>query len=115
MDIPGLATLYAILKRHIDRENDVFAQRKKLADDLMANCHKWAAVLLETFATAVKRWEIDGRDAAEKEIIEQEQDFLKLEYESLENDSPILLFLKEDPRFEEFANSWRSRGRCPVL
>ena len=105
MDIPGLSTLYSILKRNIDRENDVLAQRKRLADELIENCRKWAGVLIDTFSHAVRRWETEGRDAAEKEIMAQEMDFMKLDYWSLEGTSPILLFLKEDARFEEFAQS----------
>lgn len=105
MDIPGLSTLYSILKRQIDRENDLLAQRKKLADELMENCRNWAGILLETFRNAVRRWGTEGRAAAEKEIMEQEMDFMKLDYWSLEHTSPVLRFLKEDSRFEDFANS----------
>lgn len=105
MDIPGLPTLYAILKRHIDRGNDILAQRKALADELMENCLSWSQILIDTFEKAVARWRREGRDAAEKEIMEQVMDFMKLNYESLKDTSPILLFLKEDSRFEAFALS----------
>lgn len=105
MDIPGLSTLYAILKRRIDRDNDVFAQRRHLADELMANCRQWSAVLLAVFREAAKRWAHEGRDAAAEEILAQERDFLKLDYESLESSSPILVFLREDSRFENFADA----------
>jgi hypothetical protein len=105
MDIPGLSTLYAILKRHIDRGNDILAQRKALADELMENCRNWSQILIATFDQAVSRWQIEGRDAAEKEIMEQEMDFMKLNYHSLKDTSPILLFLREDSRFEDFALS----------
>jgi len=57
MDIPGLSTLYAILKRHIEVKNDVLAQRKELAQSLLQNCPTWAKVLLSTFDTAVERME----------------------------------------------------------
>ncbi len=105
MDIPGLSTLYSILKRNIDRENDVLAQRQALAGELVDNCHKWAEVLIDTFSEAVRRWETEGREAAEREIMAQEMDFTKLDYWSLEATSPMLLFLKEDARFKEFAHS----------
>ena len=105
MDIPGLPTLYAILKRHIDRGNDILAQRKALADELMENCRSWSRILIDTFEEAVTRWRNEGRHAAEKEIMEQEMDFMKLNYESLKDTSPILLFLREDSRFEAFALS----------
>ena len=105
MDIPGLSTLYAIFKRNIDRENDVFAQRSRLADELMANCRQWSSVLLAVFRDAVRRWAQEGRDAAAEEIMAQEQDFLKLDYWSLESSSPILRFLSEDPRFVDFSNA----------
>jgi hypothetical protein len=105
MDIPGLSTLYAILKRNIDRENDLLSQRKELAAELAENCKKWSEVLIETFDEAVRRWQIEGRQAAEREIMAQERDFMKLNYSSLEKSSPILLFLSEDKRFEPFAEA----------
>lgn len=105
MDIPGLSTLYAILKRNIDHENDVFAQRRRLADELMANCREWSSVLVRVFREAVARWAREGREAAAEEILAQEQDFLKLDYWSLESSSPILLFLREDSRFAHFADA----------
>jgi len=104
-EIPGLATLYAILKRNVDRQNDVLAQRKKLADELMNNCHTWAQVLLDTFDDAVDRWEREGREAATNEIMELEGDFMKLDYWSLKSTSPILVFLREDERFAQFADT----------
>ncbi len=105
MDIPGLSTLYAIHKRGIDRKNDVLQQRKELAKELLENCQTWSKVLLETFAAAVERWKVDGREAAEQEILAQEQDFMKLEYWGLEHESPIMKFLAEDRRFVAFVNS----------
>jgi len=60
MDIPGLPTLYAILKRHIDRGNDILAQRKALADELMENCRSWSRILIDTFEEAVTRWRNEG-------------------------------------------------------
>jgi len=91
MDIPGLPTLYAILKRHIDRGNDILAQRKALADELMENCRSWSRILIDTFEEAVTRWRNEGRHAAEKEIMEQEMDFMKLNYESLKDASPNII------------------------
>jgi hypothetical protein len=105
MDIPGLSTLYAILKRHIEVKNDALAQRQELAHGLLENCQKWSEALLSTFDAAVKRWENEGQQAAEREIVAQEEDFMKLQYWSLEHDSPILLFLKQDDRFKPFVAS----------
>jgi len=105
MAIPGISTLYSILKRHIDRDNDIFNQRKNLSDELVENCRKWAEILVVTFDNAVEKWEVKGRDAAENEIMEQQMDFMKLDYWSIEESSPILLFLKEDSRFEAFSHS----------
>lgn len=99
IQIPGLSMLYAIHKRNIDRENDILVQRKRLADELMNNCRIWAKELLATFDVAVRRWKADGRGAAQKEIMELEHDFMKLNYWSLESSSPILIFLREDHRF----------------
>ena len=105
MTIPGISTLYSILKRDIDRDNDIFNQRKKLSDELVENCRKWAEILIDTFDHAVERWEVEGREAAEREIMKQEMDFMKLDYWSIEETSPILLFLKKDTRFAEFSHS----------
>jgi len=105
MDILGLSTLYAILKRHIEVKNDILAQRKELAHDLLQNCQTWAQVLLSTFDTAVERWKREGPLAAEHEIMAQEDDFMKLNYWSLESTSPILIFLKGDERFKPFVDS----------
>src|ERR1700727_2801878 len=79
MDIPGLSTLYAILKRHIEVKNDALAQRQELAHGLLENCQKWSEALLSTFDAAVKRWENEGQQAAEREIVAQEEDFMKLQ------------------------------------
>src|ERR1700735_4683398 len=105
MDIPGLATIYSIYTRNITLQNDKLKQRKECAQELLDNCKTWSKVLLETFEAAVVRWEKEGRGAAEQEIFQQEQDFLKLEYWSLEETSPILKFLAEDERFQPFVRS----------
>lgn len=105
MDIPGLSTLYAILKRHIEVKNDVLAQRKELAHNLLQNSQMWSQALLTTFDTAVNRWKSEGRQAAEREIAAQQDDFMKLDYWSLESSSPVLIFLKEDERFKPFVDS----------
>ena len=105
MDIPGLSTLYAILKRDIDRKNDVFAQRKELAAELMENCREWSRLLIEAFHGAVSRWETEGRSAAENDISNLERDFLKLNYYALQSSSPILLFLSGDAQFAPFADA----------
>lgn len=103
--IPGISALYNILKRNIERGNDVLVQRKELSKELMENCRSWSSILLSTFDKAVGRWAIEGREKAASEIMKLEEDFMKLDYWSLEASSPILLFLKEDRRFEIFADS----------
>ena len=105
MDIPGLPTLYAILKRDIDRKNDIFRQRKELSAELMDNCRRWSEVLVSTFRGAIGRWAEEGRDAAANDIMQLEMDFLKLDYYSLESSSPILAFLREDSAFRAFAEA----------
>jgi len=114
MDIPGLSTLYAILKRNIDRDNDVLRQRKDLALELKTNCHQWSEILVATFREATRRWEADGSAAAIREILELEQDFLRLDYYSLESASPILSFLSEDPAFRPFADACASFYRSAL-
>jgi hypothetical protein len=76
MDIPGLGTLYSILKRDIDRKNDIFRQRQELSSELMANCRAWSEVLVTTFRGAVNRWTTEGREAAANDIRALEMDFL---------------------------------------
>ena len=105
MDIPGLSTLYAILKRHIEIKNDVLSQRKELAQELVDNCEKWSDVLIKTFDSAVARWQVEGREAAIGEILQQDNDFRRLNYLSLAGDSPILEFLNKDERFQPFVAS----------
>jgi hypothetical protein len=105
MDIPGLSTGYAIYKRNIDRTNDALKQRQQLAAELLQNCKLWSGILISVFDDAVARWSVEGPEAAEREIMKQQEDFLKLNYGSLESESPILLFLGEDERFRPFAQS----------
>jgi len=106
MEIPGLDTLYEIYKRSIERRNDALKQRKELADELMENCRKWVLVLTETFDDAFAKcdrtenyW--DGLDIIRRQM----QDLSKLDYRSLRDDSEILTFLREDPRFKSFADA----------
>jgi hypothetical protein len=103
--IPGISALYNILKRDVERGNDILEQRKALSKDLLDNCNAWTAALLQTFDRIMQNWENDGRDAAMKQIEAQMYDFMKLDYHSLENHSPILLFLRGDSRFEAFAHA----------
>jgi hypothetical protein len=105
VDIPGLSTLYSILKRDIDRRNDIFRQRQELSSELMDNCRRWSEVLVSTFRGAVNRWTSEGREAAANDIVALEMDFLKLDYYSLESSSPILSFLREDSNFRAFADA----------
>lgn len=114
MEIPGLSTLYAILKRNIDRDNDVLRQRKDLALELKTNCHQWSEILVATFREASRRWETEGPTAAIQEILELEEDFLRLDYYSLESTSPILSFLREDSAFRPFADACASFYSCAL-
>ena len=65
--IPGLSTLYAILKRDIELNNDKLEYRRSLAEGLYENCLAWSKALVETFERAVDRWAEDGRGEQEKE------------------------------------------------
>ena len=105
ISIPGLGTLYSILKRDIDVRNDTLAGRKQLSKELYDNCRTWAQVLVDTFDEAVRRGETEGKGAAFREMEELIGDFLKLDYYSLESSSPILQFLQMNSRFREFAES----------
>jgi AraC-like DNA-binding protein len=105
INIPGLDTLYEILKRHIEVGNDNLEARKKLAADLYDSCHKWSRILIDTFNQAVGRWEQEGRNAAADEILQLERDFHRIDYFALKENSPILVHLAEDTRFEEFSGA----------
>ena len=103
--IPGISALYAILKRHIDRGNDVLSQRKDLANELRENCLKWTALLEETFLQVEQKVDDFDFRGAQKTIEAQMADFMKVDYKFLEQESPILLFLAEDNQFKGFVES----------
>ena len=105
MAIPGLETLYEILRRNIERKNDVLVQRKELAGELVLNCRKWSRLLIEAFEQVQKVWAREGKENALKKLEEVIEDFLELDYWSLEETSPILRFLGEDLRFVKFVDS----------
>ncbi len=105
MNIPGISTLYEILKRDIERKNDVLSQRKKLSAELRENAHRWTNLLADTFSKASSRIADDDYRAAEKEIMELWTDFRQVDYKLLEETSPIIQYLLEDERFESYTQS----------
>ncbi len=105
MSIPGLSTLYAILKRNIDRKNDILTQRQELSTELYDNCVAWSRILQEVFEKVRAVSAADGRDAGRQLVEEQIRDFAKLDYYSLQGSSPIVAFLQEDEDFAELAGA----------
>jgi hypothetical protein len=103
--ISGYKAISDIYKRHIDAKNGDLEQLKSCAAILSDNCKEWSRILIEAFDEAVKRWENEGRQAAENEIMRLQEDFLKLDYHYLEENSEIIIFLKNDFRFNSFADS----------
>jgi len=97
--------LYEILKLSIEAVHQKFRSRKEMASELHQNCERWSWLLVATFDNAVERWTTEGPEAAEKEIIELETDFLQLDYRSLRQDSPIIRHLHNDDRFRAFAEA----------
>lgn len=79
--------------------------RKEISETLYSNCLQWAHALLQTFDDAVLRWENEGQSAAEDEIMALVEDFMKIDYWSLKDSSPLLLYLKEDTRFSKMADA----------
>jgi len=101
----GVVATGEFLKSPVTPTGNELVQRKALSSELYENCKRWSEVLLKTFRKAVKRWSKDGRDAAAREIMQQEEDFMKLDYLSLASTSPLLLFLKQDAKFRAFADA----------
>lgn len=105
LSIPGLGTLYAIFKRDIDVKNDRLEYRRELAKELYDNCQEWSRLLVSTFDSAIIRWSDEGRNSAADEIMELVEDFHKINYYSLREDSPIVKLLLSDSRFTEFGEA----------
>ena len=105
ISIPGLSTLYAIFKRDIDVKNDRLEYRRELAKELYDNCREWSKLLLEYFDQALAKWMEEGKGAAMHKILELEDDFHQLNYNSLKEDSPIIRHLQKDRRFKGFSDS----------
>ncbi len=101
--IPGLNALYGILKRHIERGNDELKQRKELAQEVRDSCHHWSKLLVKMIDDVVEQWERNNRSGAIDSIMRLTNDFHEIDYWSLDESSPILKFLKKDPRFRDFA------------
>src|SRR5215467_14478714 len=105
MKIANLPSLSAPFHRSFERAPDEFTQRRRFADELFENCRAWSAILIDVFNEAQFRWRSEGIEAARREIEQQDQDFLKLDYWSLQSNSPIISFLREDKRFVPFADA----------
>ena len=114
MSIPGLSTLYAIFKRDIDRNNTVLSKRLELANELQNNAQKWTLYLQTAFNEAIKLYRRGLMDDALHRVLEQQEDFLKLDYDSLKIDGPILTYLGEDSRFNDFVNCCSSFYRSAL-
>ena len=107
LPIIGFRTLYEIYKRHVERENDILAQRKQLASELYETSATWTTLLIETFDEAIALWENEGKEVAILAVEGLMNDFSKLDYYSLRDTSPILNFLDEDKPFQEFVYACR--------
>jgi len=108
-EVGGLNTerIRELLRDDILPKKDEFEQRKELSEKLWRTSWDWAKILLTTFENAVLKWcqEGEGRQAAEAEIMAQDEDFTKLDYWSLRDTSPIITFLRQDVRFAPFADN----------
>jgi hypothetical protein len=101
----GVEATKKLFQTPVRAGGDVFSQRKKLAKELYQNCRRWSQILLETFDKAGERWVSKGEEAAAEIIAKQQRDLMKLDYLSLEADSRMLKFLREDSQFERFADA----------
>jgi hypothetical protein len=103
--VAAVSPLYQILKRHYDLKNATLESRVKLARELKDACEQWSSLLEQTFDNAVGLLNERGSVAARSEVERQQQNFTALDYGSLANDSEALKGLRDDPRFEAFADS----------
>jgi hypothetical protein len=105
MDIPFLSDLLSVFQRRLDVGNDVLADRKLKAQLLTDTCAKWAELLHAMLNDAAVTARTRGSNAAAKIIEAQQRDFLKLDYHVIREESPILLYLREDSRFAPVASA----------
>jgi len=110
----GVEATKALLKSPVPTNVDGVAQRKKFAKELYRNCRRWSQVLLETFDKAGDRWVRQGKAAATEMSEKQQRDLMKLDYWSLESNSQVLGFLKEDERFRAFADACSTYYRMAI-
>lgn len=105
MSIPGLKTLYDIYKRDIERDNAILAKRIKLANELRNNAKSWTVYLETVFDEAIRLYRRGLKSAALERVDEQIRDFMKLDYDSLKSDGPILSYIAKDARFADFVQT----------
>ncbi|MEO6422839.1 MAG: hypothetical protein ABIR84_09225 [Candidatus Nitrotoga sp.] len=104
MEVSGISTLSAILKRPTEPRSDALAQRRELAAELQENCQKLAISLKKAFRIGKQVDEVDY-GAFEKSIQNLMDDFKQVDSTFLEEESQILLYLAIDWRFKDFAQS----------
>lgn len=102
--VAAVSPLYQILKRHYDVKTANLEWRLKLALELRDACEQWSSLLELTFDKAVDLLNDKGPEAARSEIERQQNDFNTLDYGSLASDSEAFRGLREDHRFEAFAD-----------
>jgi hypothetical protein len=102
--VAAVSPLYQILKRHYDVKSANLEWRLKLALELKDACEQWSSLLEITFDKAVDLLNEKGPKGARSEIERQQNNFNALDYGSLAWNSEALRGLREDHRFEAFAD-----------
>jgi hypothetical protein len=102
--VAAISPLYQILKRHYDVKSADLEWRINLARELKDACEQWSSLLELTFDKSVELLNEKGPAAARREIERQQNNFNALDYGSLASDSAALRGLREDRRFEAFAD-----------
>ena len=100
------------LKRGVDSAE--LGQEKKVAKHLFETCKEWSRILCETFDAAAEKWERRDMAGAGNDIMILESEFYKLDYYHLEDSSPTLLNLRQDPRFAPLAEACAGFFKCAL-
>lgn len=105
MELSGISTLSAILKRPIEPRSDALVQRRELSAELQTSCQMLVILLKDAFYKFSPQMSEEDYKFSEKKIMDLKNDCQKVDSPLLEDDSPILQYLAIDMRFKDFVQS----------